>query len=83
MVPVASGTLLALEWLILWLLWVVCTFGLMILFALFICKEPSTLRKGTYKCLALVHEEMLSELVFCGKPFGAMLGSWFCQCISS
>ena len=73
MIPVASGTLLALEWLIRWLLWVVCTFGLMILFSLLLGEESATLGERTYKCLALVHEKVLSELVFCGKPFGAVL----------
>ena len=63
----------ALERLILWLLWVMITLGLMILFSLLVGEESPTLGERTYKCFALVHEEMLSELVFCGKPFGAML----------
>ena len=45
----------------------------MILFPLLVGEESATLGERTYKCFALVHEEMLSELVFCGKPFGAML----------
>ena len=73
MVPISSGALFALERLILWLLWVMITLGLMILFSLLVGKESPTLGERTYKCIALVHEKVLSELVFCGKPFGAML----------
>ena len=73
MVPISSGALFAWERLILWLLWVVITLGLMILFSLLVGEESATLGERTYKCFTLVHEKMLSELVFCGKPFGAML----------
>ena len=49
------------------------TLGLMILFSLLVGEESATLGERTCKCFALVHEKVLSELVFCGKPFGAML----------
>ena len=45
----------------------------MILFPLLVGEEPATFGERTYECLALVHKEMLSELVLCSKPFGAML----------
>ena len=72
-VPISSGALFTWERLVLWLLWVMITLGLMILFSLLVGEESATLGERTYKCLALVHEKVLSELVFCGKPFGAML----------
>ena len=72
MVPVSSGTLFALERLILWLLWILRTLGLMILFSLLVGEEPSTLGERTYECLALVHEKVLSELVLSGKPLGTL-----------
>ena len=72
MVPVSSGTLFALERLVLWLLWILRTLGLMILFSLLVGKESATLGERTYECLALVHEKVLSELVLSGKPLGTL-----------
>ena len=72
MVPISSGALFAWERLILWLLWVVITLGLMILFSLLVGKESATLGERTYECLALVHEKVLSELVLSGKPLGTL-----------
>ena len=72
-VPISSGALFTWERLVLWLLWVMITLGLMILFSLLVGEEFATLGERTYKCLALVHEKLLSELVFCGKPFGTIL----------
>ena len=60
MVPVSSGTLFALERLILWLLWILRTLGLMILFSLLIGEQPSTLGERTNKSFPLVHEKVLS-----------------------
>ena len=72
MIPVASGALFALERLILWLLWVMITFGLMILFSLLVGEEFATLGERTNKGLPLVHQKMLSELVLSGKPLGTL-----------
>ena len=72
-VPISSGTLFTWERLVLRLLWVMITLGLMILFSLLVGEESATLGERTYECLALVHEKVLSELVFCGKPFGTIL----------
>ena len=71
-VPVASGALFALERLILWLLWVVITLGLMILFSLLVGEQPSTLGERTNKGFPLVHDKVLSELVLSSKPLGIL-----------
>ena len=72
MVPVDSGVLFALERLILWLLWVMITFGLMLLFFLLVGEEFATLGERTNKGLPLVHQKMFCELVLSGKPLGTL-----------
>ena len=69
MVPISSGALFTLKRLVLWLLWVMITLGLMILFPLLVGEESATLGERTYKCFTLVHEKVLSELVFLWQTF--------------
>ena len=72
MIPVILGALAAHKRLFPWLFWIVCALGFMVLLPLLVSKQPSTLWERTNKCLPLVHQKVFSELIFSGKPLGAL-----------